>query len=182
MPRPPKPVIRPAPGGASRPRKRGEHGAVKPRPAGTLKDAVLQLVDANGGHVRAGEIAEVTKGTVQRWTDADGECAGVFPGVNKVRLLERAAADPSVTRFLAAEAGFALVKVLEPQRAAEAIAVMAALAGGEVGDVMRAVSDAMQDDGRIDAREAGRIIKEIDEAMSALMAARGWVSAFRSGG
>lgn len=173
-----KPIARPAPVR----RKRGQHGAIKPRPAGTLKDAVLQLVDANGGHVRSADITETVKGTVQRWTDADGDTASVFPGVNKVRLLEAAADDPIVTRFLATEAGYALVKVLEPQRASEAIAVMAAVAGGEVGDVMRAVADAMQDDGHIDAREAGRIIKEIDEAMGALMAARSWVSAFRNGG
>ncbi len=167
-PRKSKPVARPAPVR----RGRGQHGTIKPRPAGTLKGAVLQLVDACGGHVRSAEIAEVTKGSVQRWTDADGETAGVFPGVNKVRLLEAAADDPIVTRFLAAEAGFALVKVGEGSDFVSALNVMAAMAGGEMGDVLRSVANAMADDGTIDPREAGLIIRETDEAMAKLAALR----------
>lgn len=163
-------------------RKRGQHGTVKIRPAGTLKDAVLQLVEANGGHVRAGEIAEVTKGSVQRWTDADGEAASVFPGVNKVRLLESACDDPHVTRFLAAEAGFALVRVSHAGEAVAALNMMAVSAGGEMGDVLRSVANAMADDGTIDGREAGAIIREIDEAMSALAAARAFAMQIRNGG
>ncbi len=177
MSRKTQPIARPA----APKRKRGQHGTVKLRPAGTLKDAILQLVEACGGHVRAAEICEVSKGTVQRWTDADGECANVFPGVNKIRVLENTCDDLIVTRFLAAEGGNALVKIVEPKRASQLLSVMAGEAGGEVGDVMRAVANAMADDGEISKREAGPIIREIHEAMAALAAALRFAMSVRDG-
>lgn len=171
------------PDGASQ-RLRGQHGAVKRRPPGTLKAALLELVEGLGGHIRSGEIAETTKGTVQRWTDADGEAAGVYPGVQKIRVLEAAYAakggEPVVTRFLAHEAGYALVRV--EGRSALALQLMAALAGGEMGDVMRAIHDAMADDGALSPAEAGRIVAEADEAMSALAGVRASAARVRDGG
>jgi len=165
-------------------RARGQHGAVKPRPPGTLKAAILELVEGVGGHIHAGEIAETTKGTVQRWTDADGEAASVYPGVQKIRALEASfvarGGEPLVTRFLAHEAGFALVRT--ECASALALQLMAALAGGEMGDVMRAVHDAMADDGALSAGEAGRIVTEVDEAMRALAGVRAAAARVRDGG
>lgn len=150
----------------------GSHGAVKPRPAGTLKAAVLELVEAVGGHVRAAEIVEASKGHVQRWTDPDGEAAGVLPGVGKIRTLERAAGDPVVTRFLAAEAGHALMPM--GQSASETIAVLLALSAGEIADVLRAGAEAMRD-GHVSRAEAMEMLPEIDQAMRALGALRAYV-------
>ncbi len=154
----------------------GSHGAVKPRPAGTLKAAVLELVDAVGGHVRAAEIVETSKGHVQRWTDPDGESAGVLPSVGKIRLLERAAGEPVVTRFLAAEAGHALMPM--GQSTAETIAVLLALSAGEIADVLRAGAEAMRD-GHVSRREAVEMLPEIDQAMRALGALRGYIAGLR---
>lgn len=186
-PRASKPVARPeaknmvrTADGASRARKRGEHGTMKVRPAGTLKSAILGLVEANGGCVRAGEVTETTKGNVQRWTDPDGETASTFPGVNKIRLLEASCGEPIVTRWMAAESGHVLVRMLASPQAA--ISVLAGLAGGEMGDVLRAVANAIEDDGELSPTEAGQIIKEIDEVLSALAAARAVAVAVRDGG
>lgn len=158
---------------------RGAHGFVKPRPAGTLKDAILALVERLGGAIRAGEIAEVTKGQVQRWTDPDSDNAAVFPSAGKVRLLEAAAGEPVVTRFLAAEAGFVLVPASGEM--GPALPVLAALAAGEFGDVLRAIADGTAGDGALSPAEAGRVIKEIDEALAALAAARAFAAAARDG-
>lgn len=150
-------------------RKQGGHGVVKPRPAGTLKGAITALADALGGHVRTAEIAECSKGHVQRWTDPDGETAGTSPPVHKVRLMEAAAGDPIVTRFLAAEAGFALIPL--NGAGASTIAVLSALAAGGAADLWRATADALGD-GVIDAREAGDIVRAADASLQAIGAVR----------
>lgn len=163
-------------------RTHGQHGAAKPRPPGTLKAAVLALVDDLGGHIPAGEIAGNKKGHVQRWTDPDN--GGDFPGVHKVRALEAAAVAkghaPSVTRFLAAEAGFALIKI-EPSLP-KALQLMGALLAGEFGDLLRALSDATADDGRISPEEAGPIIKEGHELLGAVAAVMAVAMRARDGG
>lgn len=161
-------------------RKPGSHGAVKPRPAGTLKAAVSELIDAVGQHDRAGEICEVSKGQVQRWTDPDGEAADRYPGVQKIRALEAAAGEPIVTRFLAAEAGYVLVK---PEGVStQSLPLLTSLLAGEIGDVLRAIADGTADDGKLDAREAGRLADEILQAMGVLASAYAVASSLRDGG
>lgn len=161
------------------PRGRGQHGAVKARPAGTLKQAILLLVEAVGGHVRAAEICECSKGHVQRWTDPDGDCASVLPPVHKIRALEAVAGDPIVTRFLAAEAGHALVSVQSDPEVA--LGVLLALAAGEGAEVLKVGADALRD-GVLTAKEAGRLVPEIDDAMRAFAALRVLACAKRDGG
>ncbi|BCW88017.1 hypothetical protein sos41_11550 [Alphaproteobacteria bacterium SO-S41] len=165
-------------------RTRGQHGAAKPRPPGTLKAAVLQIVDAIGGCPKAGELTETTKGTWQRMTDPDGDNANVYPGVNKIRALEAhhvaQGGEPIVTRFMAAEVGYALIKI-EPHTP-KALQLLAGLAGGEMGDLMRAICDAFADDGQLSPSEAGRIVKEGHEVLGAVAAAIAVAMRVRDGG
>jgi hypothetical protein len=89
-----------------------------------------------------------------------------------------AAGEPVVTRFLAAEAGHALMP-MEGDRAAT-ICVLLALSAGEIADVLRAGAEAMRD-GHVSRREAVQMLPEIDQAMRALGALRGFVAGLRDG-
>ncbi len=61
---------------------------------------------------------------------------------------------------------------LRTQDAEGAGQVLETVAGGEMGDVLRSVANAMADDGTIDAREAGLIIRAVDDCMAKLAALR----------
>jgi len=140
----------------------------KSRPAGTLKNAVHELVDGFGGQIRAAAFLEVSKTTVQKWTDPDGENADIHISAHRVWQLESAARNPVVTQWLAAEAGCALLH-LPPGGLPDAWADDLAVVMREVADVVRQVAGDLAD-GRID--RPGEAIREIDEAMGALAALR----------
>jgi hypothetical protein len=146
----------------------GSHPASKPRAAGTLKAATLALIEAAAGPgapmERAAELAEVARSTVQRWTDPDGESAAITIPAGKVRVLEAAAGDPIVTRFLAHEAGHALVPLT--LGAEDALAFLSAAALGRTARVFERLADGLAD-GRLDRREAGEAKALTDTALAA---------------
>jgi len=136
----------------------------KPRRAATLKAATSDLVTACGGQPAAADLLQVSKGTVFKWTDEDGENADRSITAHAVRLLEARAGQPIVTRFLAAEAGCALVPLSAEALDGDWNGDLARSAK-EAGDVLTGFATALAD-GRIDRTEAGPLLKEIDEALS----------------
>jgi hypothetical protein len=164
-------------------RKPGSHPASKPRAAGTLKAATLALVEAAAGPgsamERAAELAEVARSTVQRWTDPDGECAAITIPAGKVRALEAAAGDPIVTRFLAHEAGCALVPLTLGDE--DALAVLTGLAAGQSGRVFERIARGLAD-GRLDPREAAEAKGQVDQALAAFARLRALLDALDGDG
>ncbi len=140
--------------------------AYKPRPAGSLKQAVTELIQAVGGLERAATLSRVSTTSLQKYADPDSERQ--MP-VDVVGALEAAAGQPIVTTFLAAELGCAVESV----GAGDAIDLGADMATAmrEAADVMQAGADALAD-GVIEPHEAGRIVRETDQALQAMQKVR----------
>ena len=158
----------------------------KPRPAATLKAATNDLVTAVGGQAAAADELGQTKGTVFRWTDDSEDNAHRSIPAQAIRTLERVAvadgAAPIVTQFLAAEAGFALVRLSPATLASDWNAELARLAS-EASDVIGGVAKALSNPpvGRVLPAEAGALVVEIDQACAVFAALRQRVTALRDG-
>ncbi|MGL4963164.1 MAG: hypothetical protein ACRC67_18175 [Inquilinus sp.] len=140
----------------------------KPRPRGTLKAAVLRLVDVVGGVVRASELLGRGKSQVYRYTD-DAEPDEIT--ARQVLVLEAAARVPAVTEFLAAEQGFVLLPIAsggEDENLALDYVVIAQTAQGAFAGFARAIAD----DGQVDQVEAGALIADLDMVIGAALTAR----------
>ena len=140
----------------------------KPRPAGSLKAATDQLVNAVGGQKRAAEFAGKSRTVMARYTD-DGDNDRWMP-VDVVRLLETIAGYPYVTAYMAIEAGFVLSATSGgsvSDGGKHDLAGHLATAVKEFSDVSVASIEALAD-GQTSEFEARRIIKESKEAIDAL--------------
>lgn len=136
----------------------------KPRRQATLKAATSELVTACGGQPAAAELLGVAKNTVFRWTDDGDENAARFISAQAVRLLERAAGEPIVTRLLAAEQGHVLLRLDQVVLAADMGAAVADYAT-ETSEAFARLAQALAD-GRMTPAEARAAITEIDQAQA----------------
>lgn len=150
--------------------------SIKPRPAGTLKDAQNRLADAVGGQVAAADLGGKSRTVMARYTDP-AEPARHMP-VDVVRRLERAAGYPHVSAYLAREAGFGLMPF--EVRGSDNLPQLLGHAARQHGDVMSVALEALEDL-TVTSDEAGAIIREIDEALTSLQAVRARVQAIRQG-
>ncbi len=142
----------------------------RPRPAGSLKASVAELVDHVGGLKRAADLTDRSVAQMARYTDDHHPDQMT---VNQVRLLEREAGQPIVTRFLAAEADHVLLHVVP--LGSDAIDLDFARIGAGVGHLFEGYAEALSDrhsPGKVDGREAGRLIELTDHLMSVMAAAR----------
>ncbi len=144
-------------------RARMSRAPYKPRPKGTLKQATAQLIAACGGDTLAAEGLRVSRGTLFKYSDADGENASRFMPADIVRTLEDRCGEPVVTTFLAHAAGYVL-KPLDTD-AVSGLAEQVSRTAREVADVFAETSSALAD-GTVSPGEAGRIVAEVDEALA----------------
>lgn len=151
-----------------------ERTSYKPRPPGTLKDAEDRLVNAVGGQEKAADICGRSRSVMARYTDP-GEPGRHMP-VDVVRRLERAADYPHVSAFLAREVGYGLMPfdVAGQDALPHLLAVSAREHGEVIAKAMEALGDLV-----ITPEEAGGVIKEVDEALTALQAVRAQLIAIR---
>lgn len=151
----------------------------KPRPAGTLKDAANELIQACGGLRRSADNARVGTNTLFTYTDPGEDNAGRFMPIDIVRELERVAGAPIVTRFLAAEAGFGLLD-LSPATTFENWHLALKELLREQGEDVSALLDAMAGDD-ITPDEAGALVKELDETVNVIADIRAQLTNIRDG-
>lgn len=136
----------------------------KRRPAGTLKQAMAALVEANGGVNRTSDLlGNISKTQVHRYTD-DAEPDAEFK-VGQVRTLERFCGQPIVTAYLAAEAHCALVP-LEIE-GGDPLDIDLARYGKESAQLFATYAEVMGDH-KLTAREAGQMKDQAMRVMSAL--------------
>jgi len=123
----------------------------KPRPEGTLKEAIARLVYACGGTTRVADLLGLSQSQAQRYTDPMSDTE-MRP--SQIRTLEMACGQPIVTEFLAAESGFALV----PMHATngKSLPIHMAKVGAAAAKLFEQFAKAMEDGG-IQPREAARI-------------------------
>jgi hypothetical protein len=155
------------------------------RPAGTLKQATAELVDAVGGGYRAGDLAGVSQTQIVRYTIDSEEFADTTIPAGRLRLLELAAREPVVTRFLAAEQGYLLLRMPEDGDGgmlAERSARIAAQVGRLFEDIARALSPAGEGGASVTPREAGTLIHELDALFGLGSGLRSELVAIRDGG
>lgn len=150
---------------------------VKPRPEGTLTEAVARLIEAVGIK-RAAELVGASPNSVRRWSDDDYR-EGI--AVHNVRLLELAARHPIVTEFLAFEAGCILLRDVAAHADRSTVAAGFARAGAEIAQMFAKLAEFLADDGRVSSAEAGALIREVDDVSRELMGARAVLQRIRDG-
>ncbi len=137
----------------------------KPRPAGTLKAAMAELVEACGGTLRAADLLGVSQSQIQRCTDAVEAKAELK--LSWVRALERDCRRPIVTSFLALEAGHAIIPIDIGSNAP--LAADMARFGEHAAELFGRYATALAD-GALSATEAGQIKNDVLHVMGALAA------------
>lgn len=138
-------------------------GRIKNRTPASLKDAYSQLVDACGGDVRAGNIAQRSKSQIQRYTD-EAEPDQNMP-IPVVLALEAACGEPFVTRYMAMATGHILLSTTPESDAP--LAQDLAKVGKEMARLFEEVSVSLID-GKIDDTEAARIEARAMDGVTAL--------------
>lgn len=137
------------------------------------KDAFRQLLDAVGG----GLPGEKYTGKSQPRLSAYGlPNTDAFAPIDVVLKLEAvthgSAGHPQVTRWLAREAGFALVRLPAPDAPATVWSQHGAQLLKEVGDIASALGSALAADNDLSPREAKRMMPEADDLVDAAVAFR----------
>ncbi|HYH17612.1 MAG TPA: phage regulatory CII family protein [Azospirillum sp.] len=151
-------------------------GAYKPRQPGTLKASYAELVERCRGQDRAAELTGLSQSTIQRITDPDSANRNAHFKVPDVRALQAASGCMVVTEFLAAEQGYLLFRPLTDADAGNLPQDLAAV-GEQVGRLFAEFAAAMGNDGRVDAREAARMLDAGDGMVARYMAARSQLKA-----
>lgn len=156
----------------------------RPRPAGTLKQATDVLTDAVGGGTRAADLTGLSKHMFYRYSSDSEENANCTMPAGIIRQLETVARDPVLTRFLAAEQGYILLKVPDHPGGgllAERAASIASQVGRLFENIARALSPVGDGGSDVTAREAGGLIAELDALILLGSALRGELVAIRDG-
>lgn len=131
-----------------------------------IKAATRGLVDATGGPEAASHITRFDKGRLSR---VGALHEGAFMPLDVVADLEADCGQPIVTRALADLAGFWLMPkpgTRVPERA-DWVAMLGGI-GSAAGGLIGELSDALADDGKVDAREAKAIRAGLIEAQRVL--------------
>ena len=151
----------------------------KRRPEGSLKEATHELVEAAGGQYKAADLAGLSQTMMVRYTDPDGRNAETTMPVAVVRTLEAHTQDPVLTRFLAAELGYILLKIPTAAGSGQLGAECAAMFA-ETADCAAEMCRALKDN-RISHAEAGRVINALDDVVEKAAAIRAVLVPIRDG-
>lgn len=147
---------------------------LKPRPAGTLKEAFAHLVCLCGGFTVAARAdgVRVGKTSLFKYSDADdAENRDHFAPLDVIAALESCCGRPVVGLHLLARLGWVAMPAPAAVGGASLAAGMAAI-GAETSALFRDYGAALADDGVVSAAEAGRLLADTDRAVAVLMAAR----------
>jgi hypothetical protein len=126
-----------------------------------LKIASAELVHAVGGIEAAAATLERGKSGVGRWVNRN-EPEHSIP-VHELVQLEAVAGRPLVTEMLCRIAGGFFVPHINPGADEGSAEWIAMLLAKELGEVSGAISSALADDRRIDAREAEGVLAHLED-------------------
>lgn len=139
---------------------------------GHIKHAVRQAIHAGGGIQATAAALHYSDSHVGRW-NCQHEKA--LPDLEQALQLDDLALScggrAAILATLAVQLGHVVFRLPQGFGEAEAVTVQLAKATGEFGDIAQAVVAALGD-GVIDARETGRIVGEIDDAIEQLVTMR----------
>lgn len=139
-----------------------------------IKAAIRRLNKQAGGVESATFVTRVKKTHLADYGNIN--CPDKFMPADIIADLEADTGQPIITRELAKITGHVLLPV-EVNLSKSEWAIRLAKIGKEASDVFAKASDALADDGDIDATEAVSIIKELDEAITAFADMRSAVHA-----
>jgi len=145
-----------------------------------LKTAFRDLVKAIGTQQKCAERTRVDQTTISNYGSTDTRNDETFAPIDVIADLE-ADVGPVVTRELAALAHHALVPLPEVLRSRNPIGRITGEAMKETADVFIRMGKAL-DDGTITAIEGKHLDREIDEAVTKLLALRARVDFEAAGG
>lgn len=157
----------------------------KRRADGSIKAVTWELVEAVGGQYKAADLVGLSQTMMVRYTDPEGRNAETTMPVGVARTLEAFADDPILTRYLAAERGYILLKIPDATASGQlgadcaAIAERAAELFAEIG---RASSAEGAGGAEVTPGEAGRLIAELDDTFEPMGAMRSWLVRRRDAG
>jgi hypothetical protein len=139
---------------------------------GFIKLAVIRAIKHVGGIDRAARVAGVSTSQAGRWNNRNDID---LPKLEHMVELDEAAlacgGSAEILAAYAAELGHVTFELPAVVANCASLALQMVTVAAEVGDVARTLTAAASDD-RIDVRETGAIVAEIDQAMTALATMR----------
>ena len=139
---------------------------------GFIKLAVIRAIKHVGGIDRAARVAGVSTSQAGRWNNRNDID---LPTLEHMVELDEAAlacgGSAEILAAYAAELGHVAFELPAAVGNCASLALQMVTVAAEVGDVARTLTAAASDD-RIDVRETGAIVAEIDQAMTALATMR----------
>lgn len=144
-------------------------GTSSPRPYGEIEEAIRQLVSEVGGFAEAGQIIQKSPSTISSYLDPEKKTSMT---VGDLISLEKLSDNNPSIHFIARQFGYEIFKPIKSDglnKWLEHISIITK----EFSDLLHAAHRCLSDDGDIDAFESRRILKELDEHLSALCALRG---------
>jgi hypothetical protein len=164
------------------PASKTAHLSMKPRPSGSLKQALTQDFEEFGPGYgeRLTVLLGVARSQVHRYVDPVESKA--YPRLDQFLALLIAGRGHNTLEYLAGEAGCAVLP-LQPRPGVDLAAEMSR-SFAATGDLARAHVEALGDNhtpGRVDPDEAGRMIDAVDDAMATLAGLRAVLAARRDG-
>jgi len=144
----------------------------KPRPPGSLKQAVAQLVEALGGPQKVSDFAGVSPTQIGRYTDADSENAHVNMPVNLALSLEKILGEPVITRFLAREQGRVLVYLDPGERPVAGLGAGAAAMASDVSAFYGNLAAVLASGEELTPAKAGALIENCDSVATKVLELR----------
>lgn len=144
-------------------------GSSSPRPYGTPEEAVRLLITEVGGHSVATETINKARSTLNQYMNVD--CTTSIQ-LNDLVALEALSSHNPVIRHLARTFGYEIFKPTKNDAYKKWLGHISVITK-EFSELLYTTHKYLEDDDDIDSREARKVLKELDDHMSALSALRG---------
>ena len=135
----------------------------------SLKAATRRALDMAGGQDAFQHMTRVRQAALSKYGSPAEDCADKYMPIDVAVEADMEAGTPIITGKMAELLGYKLVPIgasgdQSPLSVNDALRI-----ANEVADVVKAITKALENDGRVDCAEGREITREIDEAVQALM-------------
>jgi len=135
------------------------------RKYGTLAHAQAKLVKFLGGHEKAGKVAGLSTGHIQRCTSPNDKRTNL--PLRCIEKMEATCNKYPVTEYLASKANLLLVQ-LSPVKTKKKWLKHAAVIAKEFGELLQKIAEFLEDDGDINEKEARVLLKEANDCLQVM--------------
>lgn len=142
---------------------------ISPKQAAVLKGCTARSMKLAGGAAVVQHSTRVNEATLSKCASTSSDNEKVFAAIDVAVEIDMLAQSPVIVSAMAEMLGYRLVASEEAEGEGRPLTIHDALViANEAADVVKAITEALADDGTIDAAEDRIITREIDELVRVL--------------